>query len=78
MAGEPREHQQEEDEDAPCRVLLGRLGRPEDAADLAVKDAAKSLKGIKSIYIENFQADVKDNKIVQYRVNAKITFEVGG
>ena len=50
----------------------------EDAADLAVKDAAKSLKGIKSIYIENFQADVKDNKIVQYRVNAKITFEVGG
>ena len=50
----------------------------EDAADLAVKDAAKSLKGIKSIYIENFQGDVKDNKIVQYRVNAKITFEVGG
>ena len=50
----------------------------EDAADLAVKDAAKSLKGIKAIYIKNFQGDVKDNKIVQYRVNAKITFEVGG
>jgi dodecin len=50
----------------------------EDAAELAVKDAAKSLKGIKSIYIKNFQGDVKDNKIVQYRVNAKITFEVGG
>jgi hypothetical protein len=38
----------------------------------------KSLQGIKSIYIKNFQADVKDNKIVQYRNNAKITFEVGG
>ena len=50
----------------------------EDAADRAVKDAAKSLKGIKSIYIKNFQADVKGNKIVQYRINAKITFEVGG
>lgn len=50
----------------------------EDAADRAIKDAAKSLQGIKSIYIKNFQADVKDNKIVQYRVNAKITFEVGG
>jgi flavin-binding protein dodecin len=50
----------------------------EDAADLAVKDAAKSLKGIKAIYIKNFQGDVKDNKIVQYRVNAEITFEVGG
>ena len=50
----------------------------EDAADRAVKDAAKSLQGIKSIYIKHFQADVKDNKIVQYRINAKITFEVGG
>ena len=36
----PREHQQEEDEEAPCRVPLGRLGRPEDAADLAVLSAA--------------------------------------
>lgn len=50
----------------------------EDAADRAVKDASKSLKGIKSIYIKNFQADVKDNKIVHYRINAKITFEVEG
>lgn len=50
----------------------------EDAADRAVKDAAKSLEGIKSIYVRNFQADVKGNKIVQYRINAKITFEVGG
>ena len=50
----------------------------EDAADRAVKDAAKSLKGIKAIYVKNIQADVKGNKIVQYRINAKITFEVGG
>ena len=49
----------------------------EDAADRAVKDAARSLKGIKAIYVKNFQADVKGNKIVQYRINAKITFEVG-
>jgi dodecin len=33
----------------------------EDAADRAVKDAAKSLQGIKAIYVKNFQADVKDN-----------------
>lgn len=50
----------------------------EDAADRAVQDAANSVKGIKSIYIKNLQADVKDNKIVQYRINANITFEVGG
>jgi flavin-binding protein dodecin len=48
----------------------------EDAASRAVKDASKSVKGIKSVYIKNFQADVKENKIVQYRINAKITFEV--
>jgi len=59
-------------------VLSGSDKNWEDAADRAVKDAAKSLKGIKSIYIKNFQADVEDNKIVQYRINAKITFEVGG
>ncbi len=48
----------------------------EDAAALAVRDAAKTVKGIKSIYISNFQADVRENKIVQYRINAKLTFEV--
>jgi flavin-binding protein dodecin len=48
----------------------------EDAASRAVKDASKSVKGSKSVYIKNFQADVKENKIVQYRINAKITFEV--
>ena len=59
--------------------VLSESGKSwEDAADRAVKDAAKSLKGIKSIYIKNFQADVKQNKIVQYRINAKITFEVDG
>lgn len=59
--------------------VLSRSDKSWDAAaDRAVKDAAKSLKGIKSIYIKNFQADVKDNKIVQYRINAKVTFEVGG
>jgi len=48
----------------------------EDAAQAAISDAAKSLHGIKSIYIENFEAIVDNNKIAQYRVNAKITFEV--
>ncbi len=48
----------------------------EDAAQAAVTDAAKTVKGIKSIYIENFEAVVSKNKITQYRVNGKITFEV--
>ena len=48
----------------------------EDAAQLAVRDAGKSVKNIKSIWIKNFEATVKNNKITEYRINASITFEV--
>jgi dodecin len=48
----------------------------EDAAQLAVSDAGKSVKNIKSIWIKNFEATVKNGKITEYRVNASITFEV--
>lgn len=48
----------------------------EDAAAEAVKQAAKTLKNIRSIYIENFEAKVQDNRVVRYRVNGKISFEL--
>jgi flavin-binding protein dodecin len=48
----------------------------EDAAQRAVADAGKTVDGIKSIWIKNFEAVVRDNRIVEYRVNANITFEV--
>lgn len=48
----------------------------EDAAQKAVKDAGKTVKNIKAIDIEHMEGVVKDNKIVQYRINGKITFEV--
>ena len=34
----------------------------------------ESLHGIKSIYIQDFEARVEDGKIVKYRINAKISF----
>lgn len=46
----------------------------EDAAQQAINRASRSLTGIKSIYIENFEALVESNRIVKYRVNAKISF----
>ena len=46
----------------------------EDAATNAVTRASKTLNGIKSIYIKDFEAKVENNKIVQYRINAKISF----
>ena len=46
----------------------------EDAAAVAVARAGETLKGIKSIYIKDFQAKVENNKIVMYRINANISF----
>lgn len=46
----------------------------EDAAAKAVARAAQTLHNIKSIYIQNFEAKVEGDKIVEYRVDAKISF----
>ena len=46
----------------------------EDAAAEAVKRASKTLKNIRSIYIENFEAKVEGDRVVRYRVNGKISF----
>jgi len=46
----------------------------EDATAEAVTRASKTLKNIRSIYIENFEAKVEGNRVVRYRINAKISF----
>lgn len=46
----------------------------EDAAQNAVLHAAKSVRNIKSIYVENLEATVDDARLVKYRINAKISF----
>lgn len=48
----------------------------EDATAVAVKTAGETVKEIRSVYIQDMSAVVKDNKITEYRVNVKITFEV--
>jgi flavin-binding protein dodecin len=48
----------------------------EDAAQVAVDTAAKSLRGIKSVYIKEMEAKVEGNRITEYRVNAKVSFEI--
>jgi hypothetical protein len=47
-----------------------------EATQNAVAEASKTVKNIKSVYVENMNANVEDNKIVSYAVNAKISFEV--
>lgn len=48
----------------------------EDATKKAVKHAAKSLKNIRSVYVQDQSAAVKDNEVTEFRVNVKITFEL--
>ncbi|MGB6267446.1 MAG: dodecin family protein [Olleya sp.] len=48
----------------------------EDATKKAVKQAAKSVKNIRSVYVQDQSASVKDGEVVDFRVNVKITFEV--
>lgn len=57
-------------------VLANSQKSWEDAAQQAVTKASKSLRGIRSIYIKNLNATVENDKIVEYRLNAKLTFEV--
>jgi flavin-binding protein dodecin len=47
-----------------------------DAAASAVKTAGKTVKEIRSVYVQDQSALVVKNKITEYRVNVKITFEV--
>jgi flavin-binding protein dodecin len=46
----------------------------EDAAAQAVANASKTVHGIKSIYIKDFEAKIEGDKIVKYRINGKISF----
>ncbi|MBV9488640.1 MAG: dodecin domain-containing protein [Verrucomicrobia bacterium] len=48
----------------------------EDAAQAAVAEAAKTLRNIRSVYVKDFEAAVENGKVTQYRVNAKISFDL--
>lgn len=50
----------------------------EDAAQTATIKAAKTVNNIKSVYVNDMSATVdKKGKITSYRVNVKVTFQVG-
>jgi flavin-binding protein dodecin len=48
----------------------------EDATQKAVQQASKTLKNIKSVYVQEQSATVKEGKVSEFRVNLKITFEL--
>jgi len=48
----------------------------EDAAANAVKEAARTVRNIKGVYLKECTAKVKGDKIVEYRSIVKISFIV--
>ncbi len=48
----------------------------EDAVNSAVEEAAKTIKNIRSVYVQEQSVVVKNDKVAGYRVNVKITFEL--
>ena len=48
----------------------------EDATRKAVKKASKSVKNIKSAFVQSQSCTVNGDSVEEYRVNVKLTFEV--
>jgi dodecin len=46
------------------------------AAQAAVEEASKTLRNVRSIYVKEFTAEVENGKITNYRINAKVTFDL--
>ncbi|MBV7269776.1 dodecin family protein [Winogradskyella luteola] len=48
----------------------------EDATKKAVKEASKTVKNIRSVYVQEQSAIVNGDSVTEFRVNLKLTFEV--
>jgi len=48
----------------------------EDATRRAIKKASKSVKNIKSAYVQSQSVTVDGDSVSEYRVNLKVTFAV--
>lgn len=48
----------------------------EDAVQNVINETSKTVKNIKSVYVQDMQVTVDNNKITEYRVNAKVTFGI--
>ena len=46
----------------------------EDAIKVGVARAAKTLKNVEGVWVDNQKCVIKNGKIAEYRVNLKVTF----
>lgn len=48
----------------------------EDAVNNVIKEASKTVKNIKSVYVKDMQVTVNNNQVKEYRVNTKVCFGI--
>ena len=48
----------------------------DDAVQNAASEAGKSVRNVKSVFVDSIQALIDDGKVKKYRVNCKVTFVV--
>ena len=56
--------------------LLAEGKDMEDAVQAAITEAAKTVRNIKSVNVQNIQAIVENNKVAKYRLDVKVSFVV--
>ena len=60
-----------------CKVRTRNVARSwEDTTQGAVSEGTKTLRNIRSIYVKEFTAEVDGGKVTNYRINAKVTFDL--
>ena len=57
-------------------ILANSTESWEDATKKAVKNAAKSVKHMKSAYVQSLSVVINGDNVEEFRVNLKVTFEV--
>ena len=57
-------------------LMAGSEKSWEDATKNAIDKASKSVNNIKSAWVKDQSVSVKGNKVIEYRVNLKISFSV--
>lgn len=55
-------------------IIAGSPKSFEDAIQIGIARACKTLENVKSAWVEDQKVDIEDSKVTQYRVVLKVTF----
>ena len=62
---------------AKITELIGHSEKSwQDAAEMAIREASKTIRGISGVEVRHLTGKVKDGKIVEYRADIEIAYGV--